>query len=61
MDTLQGKPNPKDQPKVPPPTLQQAAALTADPNKDLIDSANQGFFGSFFKQQKGLPGQLTQV
>lgn len=60
MDTIQGK-NPKDQPKPPPPTLQQAAALS-DPNKDLIDQSNQGFFGSFFKQQqKGVPGQLTMV
>jgi hypothetical protein len=60
MDTLQGKSN-KDQPKPPPPTLQQAAALS-DPNKELIDQSNQGFFGSFFKQQqKGIPGQLTQV
>lgn len=61
MDTLQGK-NAKDQPKPPPPSLQQAAALNNDPNKDLIDQTNQGFFGSFFKQQqKGIPGQLSQV
>lgn len=61
MDTLQGK-NPKDAPRPPPPTLQQAAALTSDANKELIDQSNQGFFGSFFKQQqKGIPGQLSQV
>ena len=60
MDTLQGK-NSKEQARPPPPTLQQAAALS-DPNKELIDQTNQGFFGSFFKQQqKGIPGQLSQV
>jgi hypothetical protein len=63
METIQGRPNPKDQQRPPPPTLQQAAALTADPNKDIIDQTNQGFFGSFFnkQQQKGIPGQLSQV
>jgi hypothetical protein len=61
MDTIKGNPQ-KDAPKPPPPTLQQAAALTNDPNKDLIDQTNQGFFGSFFKQnQKPQNGQLSQV
>ncbi len=60
MDTLQGK-NPNDKPKPPPPTLQQAAALNRDPNQDLIDQTNQGFFGSFFKQKPSAPGQLSQV
>ncbi|KAJ3261678.1 vacuolar protein sorting-associated protein 1 [Boothiomyces macroporosus] len=59
MDTLQGK-NPNDKAKPPPPSLQQAAALTKDPNQDLIDQSNQGFFGTFFKQ-KTVPGQLTQA
>jgi dynamin 1-like protein len=60
MDTLQGK-NPNEKPKPPPPTLQQAAALNRDPNQDLIDQTNQGFFGSFFKQKPSTPGQLSQV
>jgi vacuolar protein sorting-associated protein 1 len=60
MDTLQGK-NANDKPKPPPPTLQQAAALNRDPNQDLIDQSNQGFFGSFFKQKPSTPGQLSQV
>lgn len=59
MDTLQGK-NPNDKPKPPPPSLQQAAALTRDSNQEIIDQTNQGFFGSFFKQ-KTVPGVLSQV
>ncbi|KAJ3325927.1 vacuolar protein sorting-associated protein 1 [Boothiomyces sp. JEL0866] len=58
MDTLQGK-NPNDKPKPPPPSLQQAAALTRDSNQEIIDQTNQGFFGSFFKQ-KPVPGVLSQ-
>ncbi|KAJ3260321.1 vacuolar protein sorting-associated protein 1 [Boothiomyces macroporosus] len=58
MDTLQGK-NPNDKPKPPPPSLQQAAALTRDSNQEIIDQTNQGFFGSFFKQ-KTVPGVLSQ-
>ncbi|KAJ3277129.1 vacuolar protein sorting-associated protein 1 [Terramyces sp. JEL0728] len=58
MDTLQGK-NPNDKPKLPPPSLQQAAALTRDSNQEVIDQTNQGFFGSFFKQ-KSIPGVLSQ-
>ncbi|KAL2919501.1 vacuolar protein sorting-associated protein 1 [Polyrhizophydium stewartii] len=57
MDQLQGK-APEKKPPPPPPTL--AAALPQrDPNADLINQANQGFFGSFFKQ-KSKPGVLEQ-
>jgi dynamin 1-like protein len=60
MDTLKGN-NQNDKPKPPVPTLHQAAALTRDPNQDLIDQTNQGFFGSFFKQKSTTPGQMTQA
>lgn len=62
MDALKGQPK-QDQKPVPPPSLQQAAALNRDHNQELIDSANSGFFGSFFKGAQGKPmqGQMIQV
>ena len=59
MDAMKSS-NPQDKPKPPPPTLQQAAALNKDPNQELIDQTNKGFFQSFFKQ-KPSGGQLSQV
>lgn len=59
MDAFKG--NQIDKPKLPAPTLHEAAALSKDPNQDLIDQTNQGFFGSFFKQKSTVPGQMGQV
>ena len=59
MDQLQGKDNKR--PPAPPPANLAAALPQRDPNADLINQSNQGFFGSFFKNKPAKPGMMEQV
>jgi hypothetical protein len=65
MDQVQGK----ERAKPPPPANNTLAAALPqrDPNADLINQTNQGFFGSFFKkdgastQRGGTMGAVPSV
>jgi vacuolar protein sorting-associated protein 1 len=59
MDQMQGK----EKARPPPPANNSLAAALPkrDPNEDLINQTNQGFFGSFFKNKDQRPGMMGQV